>query len=162
MDMVLALVFLLTVLAIFTGVQSRFLSSQSLITVQSQLHANARASSFLITQAGWYFPAAPAQVVFRPYAFFSSQQELTVPRSFGDVQSFSCTPSLERDPLSLSSDANVVFSLPAAETGFPRDVVVRYGVFIPPALPAVVPQGASPLPSRVALDACDIPLRVVP
>ena len=162
MDMVLALVFLLTVLAIFTGVQSRFLSSQGLITVQSQLHENARASSFLLTQAGWYFPNAPAHAAFRPYASFSSQQALFPPRSFARSQSFSCIPSLERDLLSLSGDSNVVFSLPASETNFPRDIVARFPAFIPTAFPAAVPQSAIPAPSRVVLDSCDTPLRVIP
>ncbi len=162
MDMVLAIVFLLTVLAVFTSVQSRFLSAQGLITVQSQLHANARASSFLITQAGWYFPNAPAHVAFRSYAFFSSQQALFPPRSFSRSQSFFCSTSLERDPLSLSSDSNVVFSLPASETNFPRGITARFPAAIPTAFPATVPQSTPSLPSRVVLDSCDAPLRVVP
>ncbi len=160
MDMVLAIVFLLTVLAVFSSVQSRFMSSQGLLTTQSQLHANARSVSFLLTQAGWYFPPAPAQAAYRPFAFFASQEELFSPRSFGQEQSLSCIPSLERSLA--SADANVVLSLSSAETSFSRDVVVSFPVFLPLSFPAFVPQTIPASPSRVVLDSCDLPVSVVP
>lgn len=159
-DMVFAIVFLLTVLAVFSSVQTRFMESHSLVTTQSQLHANARSVSFLLTQAGWYFPEPAAQAAYRPFAYFSSQEELFPPRSFGNVQSLTCTPSIQRS--ATTADANVILLLTSAQTGLPRDVSTKFPASIPLPFPAVVPQTNPASPSRIAWDSCDIPVRVVP
>lgn len=158
--MVMAIVFLLTVLAVFSSVQARFMATHGLLTTQSQLQANARSISFLVTQAGWYFPSSPAQTAYRPFAFFASQEDLFAPRSFGQEQTFSCIPAFQRSLT--SADANLILRLASVDTKLQRDVNVKFPVSIPLSFPIVIPQTAPASPSRVVLDSCDVPVSVVP